>query len=562
MKTPDFRLFLSTIVFLNLFSFHSLHSQDFIIEGTLLDYEGNTFRAAHVMLAEINYGIIPKDPVEFSEVNEDGSFLLKTTRPGPYKLVCTAAHAPTEFVYIGAKKPGTVKVDIRLGTYRLVDHDKWLGAIGSFNDYDFSDKRELAIQPDSTFKVTVAATGDSTLVYLLGVAWGSAIAFPANVYIWKPVPRIVSGGYAGVFQTRGMDSLTITYDPAVFPGEEIKARVVFEDVKMARLHALYKRGADGEKGFMMAYSNYMSEHNGNMEDFDYDITPDQQSFLDDLKTTTDPDERALMFINYARLSRLSPVKVDSVTGEKALQELAPAAPEWPLEIDAVFAMIKGAGGLNERNDLVEYLEEMAAKHPNLDQRARALNYLTGAAHKYGWDSFSKYYDELLTKYPDTYAAKNAKKNFAPDKNIELGKMIPEYSVTNLRDESSPVTRENMKGRLYLIDFWATWCGPCIADMPTLHEVYDKFKGENFEILSISIDESRKAVDNFSFKDKFPMPWLNTIAEGGFESEMAETFEIMGIPKPILVNEKGEIVALDGLRGEELEETIRQHLNNR
>lgn len=111
----------------------------------------------------------------------------------------------------------------------------------------------------------------------------------------------------------------------------------------------------------------------------------------------------------------------------------------------------------------------------------------------------------------------------------------------------------------MIDFWATWCGPCVGEMEALHKAYAKFKDKNFVILSVSFDASPQDVLKFR-QDKWQMPWLHAFADQGFDSKMAKDFETIGIPHPILVDTAGTIVATEeDLRGESLEKTLEKYL---
>ena len=117
----------------------------------------------------------------------------------------------------------------------------------------------------------------------------------------------------------------------------------------------------------------------------------------------------------------------------------------------------------------------------------------------------------------------------------------------------------MLGKYYLIDFWAVWCGPCRAEMPNLHEAYNEFKSDNFTILSLSFDPRAEAVDKYR-KETWAMPWLHSFIEGGFNNDLSKRFEVLGIPKPLLVNPQGIIVATETeLRGENLKKTLSKYL---
>lgn len=129
--------------------------------------------------------------------------------------------------------------------------------------------------------------------------------------------------------------------------------------------------------------------------------------------------------------------------------------------------------------------------------------------------------------------------------------LPEFSTADL--DGKTWTPESMKGQVVLVDFWATWCGPCIAEMPNLKEIYAAHRDKGFEILGVSADELEEA----EFKEwlvKEEVPWPQSFTGEGWKSEMLELFEIKGIPTAILVDKNGEIVGVD-LRGEELKAKV-------
>ena len=141
--------------------------------------------------------------------------------------------------------------------------------------------------------------------------------------------------------------------------------------------------------------------------------------------------------------------------------------------------------------------------------------------------------------------------------ISVGAPVPDFSLP-LLDGEGDVSGESLLGRVYLLDFWAVWCLPCIDEMPTLHAAYERFKDEGFEIVSLSFDDSPDEVRAFR-GTQFPMPWLNAHVAEGFGGELARRFEVRGLPKPILVGPDGRILALSSgkLRGVLLERTLEE-----
>jgi thiol-disulfide isomerase/thioredoxin len=138
--------------------------------------------------------------------------------------------------------------------------------------------------------------------------------------------------------------------------------------------------------------------------------------------------------------------------------------------------------------------------------------------------------------------------------VAKGKPVPEFSV-KLMNTGETVSNTSLKGKTYMIDFWAVWCGPCRGELPGLHAAYEKFKSK-ITVLSLSFDRTPTDVEKFRANPATPMPWLHTFVEKGFESDLAKTFEVRGIPKPILVDANGIIAATDSeLRGENLQKTL-------
>jgi thiol-disulfide isomerase/thioredoxin len=130
----------------------------------------------------------------------------------------------------------------------------------------------------------------------------------------------------------------------------------------------------------------------------------------------------------------------------------------------------------------------------------------------------------------------------------------EIAFTDLKGKEVDLSK--MTDKVVLVDFWATWCGPCVAEMPNVIAAYDKYKERGFEVVGISLDEDKASVEKFIEEKK--MPWSQYFDGKGWGNEIAQRFGISGIPATFLVGKDGKIVA-SNLRGPALEEAIEKAL---
>lgn len=116
--------------------------------------------------------------------------------------------------------------------------------------------------------------------------------------------------------------------------------------------------------------------------------------------------------------------------------------------------------------------------------------------------------------------------------------------------------ENPENKYVLLDFWASWCGPCMGEVPHLKKTYEEFHKKGFEIFGVSFDS--KAEDWTEAVEKNGMDWIHVSALSGFDNQAAEDYAVRGIPSNFLIDSEGKIVAKD-LRGDELYEKIAELL---
>jgi thiol-disulfide isomerase/thioredoxin len=133
----------------------------------------------------------------------------------------------------------------------------------------------------------------------------------------------------------------------------------------------------------------------------------------------------------------------------------------------------------------------------------------------------------------------------------LGLVGKEMTLEGTTVEGKPFDWSKYKGKVVLIDFFATWCGPCRAEVPNVEKNYEAYHQKGFDVVTISVDQDRKALDDYLEQNKHPWTVLHDSAEArGTDKSMSTYYGIIGIPQLILVGKDGKVVSLEA-RGPQL-----------
>lgn len=127
-------------------------------------------------------------------------------------------------------------------------------------------------------------------------------------------------------------------------------------------------------------------------------------------------------------------------------------------------------------------------------------------------------------------------------------------------DGSKLDWQSYRGKVVLVDFWATWCGPCRAEVPNILKMYDAYHDKGFEVLGISLDNTPEDAESYIEQNKLPWPTMfsEKASEQGWRHPMAVRYGITGIPRAILIDREGKVVHMTA-RGPYLERELRRLL---
>ena len=162
------------------------------------------------------------------------------------------------------------------------------------------------------------------------------------------------------------------------------------------------------------------------------------------------------------------------------------------------------------------------------------------------------YKKLGKKMKATAQGKRVTDRVAILSNSAVGKTMKEFTESDVNGK--PVTLATFKGRYVLVDFWASWCAPCRGEIPRLIKTYEAFKGQNFTVLSISLDDNKQLWQNAMASHR--MPWTQVSNVKGWNDELSVYYGLKGIPSTLLIDPDGKIIARD-LRGMMLSKKLKE-----
>ena len=204
------------------------------------------------------------------------------------------------------------------------------------------------------------------------------------------------------------------------------------------------------------------------------------------------------------------------------------------------------------NEVTSLLQTFVSKNPNSYISLLALNELVNSNAGVDMSKLANLYKNLSEPVKKTDLGEFLGNRILAVSRTAIGAVAPDFTQND--PSGKPVKLSDFRGKYVLIDFWASWCGPCRQENPNVVKAYAQFKNKNFEILGVSLDNpnAKTAWLNAIEKDKLTWPQVSDLQ--GWKNQVALLYGVESIPQNFLIDPKGVIIDKN-LRSEDLIRTL-------
>lgn len=280
--------------------------------------------------------------------------------------------------------------------------------------------------------------------------------------------------------------------------------------------------------------------NGDKVDFKADLTNAKHEY--EMSGADDADK----LMEFNKLKTAEAAKIEAIKADFEQKVAANPNNREALVEQLSPVYMKAVEGLNQS------IVKFALDNPKSLVSFYAISLVNPTGNEASMVAYADKVDESLKK--SNTAVKSFVEKVQKLKAVQVGQQAPDFTINGL--DGKPVRLADFKGKYVLLDFWASWCGPCRAENPNVVKAYNKYKDRNFTILGISLDKDKAAWEQAIKQDG--LTWSHAGELADFQGATVRLYQVEAIPSSFLLDPNGKIVARN-LRGEELDAFLNKTL---
>lgn len=189
--------------------------------------------------------------------------------------------------------------------------------------------------------------------------------------------------------------------------------------------------------------------------------------------------------------------------------------------------------------------KIIAANPSVETAASWLTYIM---NEMTLEELERVFGQFDAKVQESELAREVRENIELRQRIEVGRPAPEFTLA--QRDSSLLSLSDLRGKVVVLDFWASWCKPCRASFPWVREFYEEYRKKGVEVVGVSIDANKVAWEKALDAEKLPWPQVIDETVNG-EYQTGELYHVMAVPMFVVVDKEGKIVIRAHMEKDEL-----------